>query len=1130
MWLPVLVGVCAVTTTLIAFVSIENAAKSADQARFERLTERLSSGFNQHLRTTAQALRTGAVLSANSDNMNRRMWQDYLAATGLRTEHGMVGLGFVERVARADIDAFEARIRASGLPDYTAERAGDHDPLYLVAYIEPYATNAGALGIDVANGTNRRTAAETATRELRVSMSRRIRLIVGDAETPGFLLFYPVFNLGAPVATVAEREAALRGWVYGAVRVDALVSPIEDEFWDEVDFKVYEGTSSAGGRLLWDAAMRNPSSRYDAEKARFERTIHFDVFGQPWTMEARSRPHLVLDSAHRFAWLVLSLGGLLSAGAVLLTIRLSRGRTQALAKAERANADLVLANEQSRRLAFIAKHIHNAVVITDPEGRIEWCNEGFTRLSGWEAKEVIGRTPDSFLHGKETNPAMSDQTKRQIAAGEPFSEELINYHRDGHPYWVAIDGQPLHDDHGRVTGYMSIVVDITERKQTAIQLARQEAELRFIFESSPVGLSLMVVNRPETRLVNPAWLRITELSADAAKDDEALRAVLHPDDVEQWEKLESGGDHAGVELRIMQPDGDIVWVELQRRRYGDPVTGTRQDVMTMVDITASKNQAADLIAAKEQAEQASMAKSQFLAMMSHEIRTPMNGVIGMASVLIESDLTPEQTECVETISKSGNALLTIINDILDFSKVEAGQLKIESTEFALAECVGGAVELLTLRAAEKQLELLIDLDPALPRFVQGDAVRLRQVMVNLISNAVKFTERGEICVRVQLKEQTAEGAIVYVEVVDTGIGIKPADIGRLFDSFTQADASTTRRYGGTGLGLPISKRLVELMGGCMWCESEFGKGSKFAFEITLPADPEAEGDDVDLPFRSHLQGKSVLIIEGNDTNRRIVADMVALWNMTPSAFSAVDVALRNTSAGTTYDVIILGQDATGTPADQDRVAQLRATPMAASAAVMLMVSATRATDPDDASHFDVVIKKPVRAPNLAPLLVRALRLRAGPPPPAARSSVPHRPTTEPSSAAGTASALHVLVAEDNPVNRTIFVNMISRLGHTTDVVTDGSKVVPQLQSKVYDVVMMDVQMPVMDGLEATRQICTTFPPEKRPWIVAVTANAMAGDREKCLAVGMNDYVTKPLKLQDINAALDRARQAVRRAD
>lgn len=1125
----VAVGLVGVAITTAAYFAVEKSAEESDRVRFEQLTTNLGASFDARLLSTTQALRTAAVAVSSARQLERRLWVEHLAATGLTSEDGVVGLGYIHRVARINVDRFEERMRVRGLPDYVAEREGHHDPLYLVAFIEPYEINAGAVGIDIANGTTRRTAAETAMRTMKVTMSRRIGLIVGDKETPGFLLFCPAYFGGKPIDTEEQREAALKGWTYAAVRVDSLVSPVEEAFFQEIEFDVYEGTSSETGRWLWSSARETSGGNVVSDSQVYEYKMLLNVLGQPWTVEARSRPGFQRDPAHVYASFTLAVGILITMGLVLLTLRLTRSRSQALARFEQATADLRVATEESHRLAFVADQIHNAVIITDQNDLIKWCNEGFTRLCGWTKAEIIGRSPPSFLHGPDTDPETVKKVRAGMAKGDPFEFEILNYRRDGTPVWVAVTSQSHRDAKGNIEGNLAILIDINERKKTELRLALQEAQMRLIFEACPAGLTLMRDLRTETRIVNPAFERITGISLDRARGGTAFVDSLHPDDLEAWQNCQSASERGEqvndkLELRFVHADGQVVWVDYTRRFFVDTTDGSRTDVTALVDLSVLKQQTADLRDAKEQAEMASLAKSQFLAMMSHEIRTPMNGVIGMASLLAETELDADQRDCVETISRSGSDLLTIINDILDFSKVEAGQLEIEAAEFDLIECVEGAVDMLTLRAGEKGVEILLDIDPRLPRIAVGDATRLRQVLVNLISNAVKFTQVGEVCLAVKQAAATDGETEILFEVRDSGIGIKAEDIPRLFDAFTQADASTTRRFGGTGLGLPICKRLVEIMGGTMECESEVGRGTTLRFNLTFSTHDLDEEPKV-VQGKKSLAGLKVLVAHRSPEARQILLRRAAFYGMQTGEAGSLHELETKWTGENGWDMVLVDRtfdSALGIPT----AARCRELAAGQPLAMVLMVSSAQPAMREDSKWFDCVVKKPLRGFVLDSAMyavVQKIRPPEGEKKKKAAPAVKKSSDSLAESALKGAPPLRILIVEDNLVNQRIFSAMVRKSGNVSVLAIDGSQVLPQLEKEAYDVILMDVQMPVMDGLEATRLVCEKYPKVVRPWIIALTANAMAGDREKCLEAGMDDYVSKPLKVDQFAAAIARAR-------
>ncbi len=618
--------------------------------------------------------------------------------------------------------------------------------------------------------------------------------------------------------------------------------------------------------------------------------------------------------------------------------------------------------------------------------------------------------------------------------------------------------------------------------------------------------------------LNKAGERITGYSRD-----DALRLniaqVVSPEHrekaLEAFRKTAQEGRSTTRELEVLGAQGRRVPLELSIRRIehgGKPV-----EVQAIArDIRERKRAAEELQKAKEAAEAANRAKSEFLAMMSHEIRTPMNGILGMTELALDTPLTPEQREYLAMVKTSADALLTVINDILDFSKIEAGKLELDRTEFNLHASLANSLKMLALRAHTKGLELSYQIPPDVPGAVLGDPVRLRQVILNLAGNAIKFTERGEVIFQVETETRREEEVRLHFSVSDTGMGIPQEKQKIIFEAFTQMDTSSRRKYGGTGLGLAISARLVEMMGGCIWVQSEPGRGSTFHFTATFGLPKKVE----ERPSRSsadELRDLPVLVVDDNRTSRRILEQTLLGWSMEPvlsesgrAGLAAMEEAL---AADSPFPLVLI--DARMPDMDGFTLAEkIKQTPRLAGAVIMMLTSAGLRGDAARCRELGIsaYLTKPVRPSDLFDAIVKVLNAKDTPSE-RARLVTVH-------SLRESRQKLRILLAEDNPVNQAFVVRLLEKNGHSVAVAKNGREALATLEGSPFDLILMDVQMPEMDGFETTRAIRerekTTG---KRLGIIALTAHAMKGDRERCLAAGMDRYISKPVQPGELLTAI-----------
>ncbi|HRW54262.1 MAG TPA: CHASE domain-containing protein [Phycisphaerae bacterium] len=926
----------AFTTT--ASIGARRGVQLEARAYFDRLVERIATEIQQRSNQVIYGLNGARGVFAASKHVDRSEFRAYVASRDLPHEFpGANGFGFVQHVRRAELDAFIVEEREDGAPDFQIRTVAPDVPgarpiiasdLYVIKHIYPIETNREAWGLDIGSDAIRREGIERAVRTGRPAITGRIQLVQDAKRRSGFLYFVPIYRNGGDVSTEKAREAAIFGLVYAPIILEKTLAGLYESASREIDFEVFDGAAAIEDAELFSSVGRFDMTERPLASSMFSEFVFIPVGGRMWTIRTRTTPAFEAMVDYSVPILIGVGGGVLSVMLSLVVFALMTSRTRALRMAHEMTADLAMAKAAAEdalrdaRAFRTALDQHSIISVADADGRILDVNEPFCRISGYSRDELIGRDHRLLKSGVHSSEFWADLWGT-LLAGRAWHGEMCNRHKDGSLYWVDSIIAPFREADGSINCFVSIRNDITERKRADAALQQLASRLALAVRAGGVGIwDFDVIS--QQLIWDDQMHRLYGLGETRLKDAlEAWRRSIHPDDRARVEaEIDAavrGEREFDTEFRIVWADGSIhdiralAVVEHDADRRPCRLVGTNWDITSqkraearLRDVNRSleaataranslANEARELAT---KADNANTAKSEFLANMSHEIRTPMTAILGFAELMAENiadncvDDIDDWSESISTIKRNGEHLLRIINDILDLSKIEAHKMTVENIVCSPNDIVADVTSLMRVRANEKQLAFHTKVLGEIPRTIATDPVRLRQILINLLGNAIKFTDAGDVRLEVQYVADK-DGPRLQFNVMDTGIGMTPEQTERIFQPFTQADNTTTRQFGGTGLGLTISKRLAQLLGGDIdLVRSEVGAGTEYRVTIRTGAidgaDPAAVhpvvvsastdvspapalSPDLGAARPKPLTGSRVLLAEDGPDNRRLIS-------------------------------------------------------------------------------------------------------------------------------------------------------------------------------------------------------------------------------------------------------------------
>ncbi|GAB2885674.1 CHASE domain-containing protein [Uliginosibacterium flavum] len=1097
--------------------------------------------IEQRMETYRQVLLGAGGLVRASNDVSREEFQTYFQTLQLSHRYsGVTGVGYAVVFGPDELAAHERRLRADGFPAYRVLPPGRRSRYSAIIYGAPEtADNQRALGMDMLTEETRRHAMDRARDSGQTALSGKLRLFLGAdaANQTSMIMYVPVYRTGAPVASLEQRRSALIGYVFAAFRMDELLAGIFGKQQNSgLDLQLYDGKQVSAQQLLYDSAVHQVPEALSGSEALHTET-RLELPGGQWTAAFQARRSLLETSASSLPELILGGGLLLDGMLFALLLIYSHSERRILAKAnEKAEAMTAELRASEGRFRQVVQASPGGLLLVDPHGRVEMANAQAEHIFGYAPEGLLGVEVELLMpvslrdvHHGQRGAYMQQPAERAMGAGR----DLRGLRLDGREFDIEIALCPLQTERGNRV--LAAVTDISERRaRTQLEASTRalmqgviDAASEFsIIATAPDGLITMFNTGAQRMLGYSAEEMVGKQTPAIIHDPIELRARGEELSQEAGEHIEGfdvfvhaarAGRTEAREWRYFRKDGSSLPVSLTVSAIPG-VEGTPGGFIGIAyDISARRQTERALAEARDHAEATSRSKTEFLSNMSHEIRTPLNAVLGMAQLLGFGRLEPEQREYLRMIERSGKTLLSILNDILDFSKIEAGRLELAPVPFYMQDLTDGLADIMQSSAADKDLDLSIDIDPTVPACLLGDQLRLQQILINLLGNAIKFTQQGEVNLRIHLVEADEDAVKLRFTVRDTGIGMSEEQIGRLFQPFSQADNSMTRKFGGSGLGLAICKRLVEMMGGTIGVSSTPNHGSSFRFTARLPRVPQGQG--VLSASLDELQVRDVLLVESSATAAGSIASAAnALGVNCENCASESEAMARIITRGRAHDVVLIDWNMPDRGRSQ-LLTQLRGK-AAARHTIVLAISSVfgrEALNADPlAVSLDGVLVKPVTSSTLLDCVMQACAKRDS-----SRDLRKLMQVPELQLRARSLRGARLLLVEDNSINQLVARGILQQAGAVLDVANNGQEAVDRLRQHpgLYVMVLMDVQMPVMDGITATRiireELGLALP------IVAMTAGVLQSQRDECMAAGMTDFLSKPLDAQLTIDTLDR---------